>query len=145
MLSFNILYSEDQSISPEFISYFDRFIIGSSKRADIIIDDELISPLHLKLEVKDSSLICKSYDNENSFKVNGKKYTGSKVIQINDEIVMGNTSIKITNFSKMEIVPNDNLEEVYSEAIEKIPALDNIISELEKEIILLERNNNVRE
>ena len=145
MLNFEVLYSEDQSLSINFLNNFDRFTIGSSSKADIVILDSQILPLHLKLKIKDNSLICKSYDEKNLFNVNGKKYTGSKVIKVNDELIIGNTSIKISNFSQKEIAPSHNLEEMYLLATKKIPELENVITELKKEIRLLERSNNVPE
>jgi hypothetical protein len=145
MISFDILYSEDNTLSTSFLSYFDKFIIGSSRRADIVILDSMVAPLHIKLEVKENALICKSFSDEQSFNVNGKKYKGSKVIKVNDELLIGNTHLKITNIAQMEIAPDDQLQELYQSAITKIPELKEIITELKKEIQYLERPENVQE
>ena len=143
MLSFEVIHSEDPELSNDFLNYFDHFKIGSSSQADIIINDSLLSALHIKLEVKEESLICKSADSESSFLVNGKKYSGSKVLKVNDELSIGNTKIKITDFSKTDRDLESNLEEQYNSAIEKIPELESVIFQLERELLKLERNKNV--
>ena len=121
MLSFQIIHSEDSELSKDYLNYFDHFKVGSSRQADIIINDSSLSALHVKLEVKDQSLICISLDSECSFLVNGKKYTGSKVLKIGDQLAIGNTAIKITNFTKTDRAAQSSLEEQYHLAVEKIP------------------------
>ena len=141
MINIEIINSPDKNFEGTYLSQFDHFLIGSSQRADIVIEDKDIDPLHITLEVKDNALICRSFKKDLSFLVNKKKYTGTKVIKPQDIITIGETEFKILNFIAMENTDENSIEELYASAIEKIPELEPVIFQLEREILILDRDH----
>lgn len=139
MINFEILNSSDTEFNGTYLNHFDSFLVGSSHRADIVIEDPSINPLHLSLEVKEETIICRSYEKEFSFLVNNKKYSGTKVLKCQDVLSIGETSIRILNFALSENTEDLSIEEHYASSIEKVPQLEQIILQLEKEIIRLEQ------
>ncbi len=139
MLCFQIIKSNDESMPNQLLSHFDKFIIGSSKRADIIIKDHSVSPLHISLEVKKDSIVCRSFLKGTVFLINKKKYSGAKVIKVNDIISLGETQIQILNFQKITQKKEVSLEVSYKQSTQKLKGLKKILFCLEQELLTIKR------
>ena len=63
----------------------------SSNKADVLIDDEKVSSIHARIQVKDEKFILVDLGSTNGTFVNGEKITGATEIHQDDEIRIGNT------------------------------------------------------
>jgi len=72
---------------------FGQVIVGRGEAADIRLNDESISRIHISIRKKDDAFFLTDLDTESGTKVNGKPVERVK-LQDGDLIQIGNTSIK---------------------------------------------------
>lgn len=136
MISIKILNSPDENKITSFHFEFDSITIGSRKKCDIYIKDQLIKKLILQLDVKDKSVVIKNNDSDLFYFVNGKKISGSKLIKIGDHIKLGETQFTIEECKETWPQEQDDLTNFLQELYTKEPNYKRLYDILEKEIII---------
>lgn len=63
----------------------------SSKKADVVLDDEKVSSIHARIKIKDDKFILVDLGSTNGTLVNGEEITGATEIKQDDEIRIGQT------------------------------------------------------
>jgi len=145
MITINILSSPDKDILGEYIYHQDELILGTSHLANLLINDPLFTKAHFSLQVKETGLLCKNLKEGDFYLSNGKKISGTKTHQSGDELTIGTTKLKIINFSKTETNFKEVLKRKYEEIDIMMPEVQDVLTELEKELIRIESQLNVPE
>jgi len=114
------------------------FTIGNSMKADIIIQDKKIEPLHLVFECKKEGLYVSTKDLI-YFQLNQKKISGKKLLKQNDLIAIGETKFTLENYLYPEhIFLHSEIPEAYRQLKNTNPLKFKIIKELERIILDIE-------
>lgn len=123
------------------------FILGSHTYAGNLISighsssSDLIDPKceNLLMSLSQDKLYIENKKSGYFYKVNGKKISGKKAINQNDEIIFSSISFKVINFSYTHIDPITDIENLYKKRVEEAPELEEIFTLIEKEFIHLEK------
>ena len=138
MIEIEIINSPDKSMLGVHKVFFDSLILGTSKRAGLIIDDPKLVGKHLKLIVTENGVLCSNTPKAKFFHSNKKKVSGDKLHRQGDNISIGDTEFKILNFDQTD--PSQiNIRELYEKALKDNPELETILYYLEKELLYLEK------
>jgi hypothetical protein len=111
------------------------FTLGCSIKAEIIIQDEKIEPIHLIFECSRDGLYVSSKDLV-FFQLNNKKMSGKKLLKLNDKVLIGETEFVLTAYTFPEhIFLHSEIPQKYQEVKMNDPAKFQIIKELERLIL----------
>ena len=64
----------------------------SPKKADVVVDDEKVSGLHARIQLKDDRFLLIDMGSANGTFLNGQEITGTTALKENDEIRLGSTT-----------------------------------------------------
>jgi hypothetical protein len=114
------------------------FTLGCSMKAEIIIQDEKIEPIHLIFECSRDGLYVSSKDLL-FFQLNNKKISGKKLLKLNDRILIGETEFSLSQYTFPEhIFLHSEIPQKYQEVKANDPTKFQIIKELERIILEIE-------
>lgn len=136
MISIKILHSPDENKISTFTFEFDSISIGSRKKCDIYIKDQIIGKLILHFEVKGQSAIVRNNDSDLFYYINGKKISGSKLIKIGDHIKIGKTQLILESCTETWLQEKEDITNFLKEVYTKEPQYKRLYDILEKEIIM---------
>lgn len=115
--------------------YFKKIIVGRSKGCHIRVEDkDLPSQALIILNNIEGCLVEGIGDL--SFKVNGKKIIGTKLLKQGDRISIGSSNITIKLLDPSRANDSLNHEALYDEFNRDFEEYENILSSLEKELII---------
>lgn len=134
MITFEIYSREDSKPITQTL-YFRTILIGPSKSCHIRIKGTDLPQVSLKLTNSESGLLAEG-SNEFPYKVNFKKIIGSKVIKINDRINIGESTLIIKSIDFSQSNEALNLESLYEKFHQEADEYEQILSAIEKELIL---------
>ena len=145
MLEIEFIESPDLEIVGNITYYRPLLTIGKAHSCDIVIDDDSLLPVHFTLKLTSDGILCSSDKDSPFYLSNGKKIAGSKIHKPNDIIGIGQTKFKIVRFefSKEEDL-GEILKSEYLAMAEKRPVLKDVLVELEKELVILEKEINAQ-
>ena len=132
MIHFNIIQSPDTEVIGEIQVNYNSLTFGNNSKAHIYIEDVKMSAIHLRIFAKKDKFFCSSEMAEAYFHINGKKIVGTKDIDKNDTIQIGDTKIKIIDLAvdpDFEIKKYD-LKEIHKNAPEVMPVIEDIQNEI---------------
>lgn len=112
----------------EYEFYRDDISFGTSQWDQVLIIEVGILHSHCILKMESNKLILVINENVEFIHVNGKRTTSSKILKINDKFRIGNTTIKVLNFSSKNIQTrkeflNAKVQRVQDENPDLIPIL----------------------
>lgn len=128
-------------ISPKFRDphevslYFKKILVGSSKSCHIRIPDRDVPSRALVISNNHEGCLVEGIG-DLSFKVNGKKIIGTKVVKQGDRISVGSSSIQIKVLDPTRANDSLNHETLYDEFNTNFEEYENILTSLEKELII---------
>ncbi|MBK23691.1 MAG: hypothetical protein CME70_06765 [Halobacteriovorax sp.] len=140
MVIFDVISSPDKERIGELSIFLENFTLGSSRKADLLFEDEDISKLHLNFILSESGLLIKSSENDYYFS-NGKKLKGGKIHKIGDEVRVGSSILKIKLLDFKHL--SEKFSDLYKKRLEENPEQEALITQLQKELIHLENNKDV--
>ena len=70
-----------------------RVLVGRAPRTDLGFDDPQVSRLHARIEMRDDGVYVADLGSRNGTRVDGVIVTGSRRLQLNEEITIGSASI----------------------------------------------------
>ena len=70
-----------------------RFVIGRAEGSGLALDDPLVSRQHAILVVSDEEVTLEDLGSRNGVSVNGERVTGSRKLELGDELVIGKTEM----------------------------------------------------
>ena len=118
--------------------------IGKSNKCDIVINDIKSQSVDLILLVDKKGFYGTGISNSNCL-YKGKKLSGKKLFKKEDTITIGNTSIKIKDYSfKLHSFDKETLPLLNQNALSENPQLKFIINALSKELINLLKKHHVQ-
>ncbi len=140
MVIFDVISSPDIERVGEIKIFLENFTMGNSRVADLMIEDEEVSELHLSFILSQDGLLVNSSDKDFYFS-NGKKIKGSKIHKTGDEIRVGSSilKIKLLDFKNL----SEKFSDLYKKRINENPEHEALITQLQKELIHLENNKDV--
>ena len=146
MLELEFNTSPDQEILGLYQTFKLHLVIGNTLKDDLIIRDKALCGEMFALEMLPQGVLGKNLQEDQAYFVNGKKFLGAKILQINDQIQLGATKFTIKSYTP----PRDTRSlAVMRQALEEIKAnhasLLPLLAALEKELVLLEREINQHE
>ncbi len=134
MIEITVLNSPDIFMLGTYFYHKNSVIIGK-ERGDLLIDDDKIINNHLKIEVKNDSILIFKNSKVEFYHIN-EKYTDSAYpLSVGDKIKIGDTVIVLKNFKY--ILPFDKttlIAKNLNEVIAKDPVILKTIEVLEKKI-----------
>lgn len=140
MVTFEIESSQDTERLGKLTIFFEHFTLGSARKADLVFEDSDVGDIHLIFLHNKDGLLIKSFS-DLSYSSNGKKIKGGKLHRIGDTIKVGNTVLKITHLEFKNL--SESFSTIYERRLKENPELEPLITQLQKELIYLENNNNV--
>ena len=146
MLELEFTASPDQEILGLYQTFKLRLVVGNTLKDDLIIRDKSLGGGCFALEMLPQGVLGKNLQEEQGYLVNGKKFLGAKILQINDQIQIGETHFTIKSYT----APQDTgslevMRQHFTEIQENYPQLLPLMAALEKELVLLEREINQHE
>lgn len=112
----------------EYEFYRDDISFGTSQWDQVLIIEVGILHSHCILKMESNKLILNINENVDFIHVNGKRTTSSKTLKVSDLFKIGNTTIKVLNFSSETIQTrkeflNAKVQIVHGKSPELIPIL----------------------
>ena len=143
MIAFKFIETVDADYQDfDFKNYYDELLVGRSRRCHLVLEDKDLAPIHFRLFIEEENLLLEIKSGE-KMHINGKKFKGTKKLNLGDRVRFGANEIEIIEYKKLSF-PSLDLEKLYEDAINKDPELENIISLLERELLYLESKQNVQ-
>ena len=133
MITFRISHPTYQNENSTLSLYFERFYIGSSSSCHLRFPNKE-NKIFLKATQLSDKFIIESVNNQ-SYTLNGIKYIGSKVCNIDDEIGIDNANIKILNIDLNKVYQEIDFAKKHGELVKNSSELLEVISALEKELL----------
>ena len=140
MITFEITQSDDIESIGEFTFNIDRLKIGDLLNSNFVLYEKWFRSSSIILFISKDKLFLKA-NPDKTFLVNDIKYSGSKLLKINDVVEIGKTKVKIKKFSPTfdpEFKLNNVLAEKKLKFSKEDPDSYNLINEIENEIVKLE-------
>lgn len=134
MITFEI-YSQENSEPLTQTLYFRTILLGSAKSCHIKVFGKDLPTVALRLTNTEHGLLAEGDDNF-AYKINFKKVIGSKILKINDRINVGNSTVILKNIDFSKSNAPLNLEGLYEKFHSESEEYDQILSAIEKELIL---------
>lgn len=114
------------------------FTLGNSMRADLIVQDPKLEPIHLIFECKKEGLYVSTKELI-FFQLNQKRISGTKLLKINDHIMIGETEFTLSHYVYPEhIFLHSEIPEAYQNLKTSNPLKFKIIKELERILLDIE-------
>jgi len=98
MIQLTVLDSINPNKCMQYTFYKNLIYIGSHPSCDLFFKDNLLSNIHIFIEVIDSKLLIHLDKSTDYIHVDGKKTTAHKTINIGSQIIIGKNTFKIDNF-----------------------------------------------
>lgn len=140
MVVFEVEASHDKERLGELVIYFENFTLGSARKNDLVFNDLELQTTHLSFIHNQDGLLVKSVSNY-SYYSNGKKIKGAKLHKVGDIIKVASTTLKIVQLDFKNL--SEKFETIYNRRLQENPELEPLITQLQKELIYLENNNDV--
>lgn len=134
MIKFEV-HSQTSKSPHSLTLYFRKIMVGSAKSCHIRLRDKEVPPQAIIISNENEGCLVESL-HEFQFNVNGKKIIGTKAIKTGDSISLGSTLIKVIEINPQKSHDSLNHEELYDSFSENFEEYENILSSLEKELIL---------
>lgn len=134
MIKFEI-YTDESNRPQSLTLYFRTIFLGSGKSSHIKILEKDVPPQALKVINSPQGVLIEG-SNEFSYKINGKKIIGSKIIKENDRLSLGNTFITFKEINYELSYGSLDLESLYDDFHQHYEEYENILTAIEKELIL---------
>lgn len=133
---------ENTQIPPESYIYHANIItVGRFPKCDLIIDEKKSLPYHLTLTNKKNGLYGTNIKSSLCL-CNGKRFSGNKMLKKEDLISIGDTTLKIKDFSfDLNTTDPQTFPELYKNALQENPELDIILEALQKELMELMKSH----
>ena len=103
------------SMGQQFILKEGESVVGRSKDADILVNDEGISRYHFKIHVKDKLATLEDLNSTNGTFVNGIRIKQLQLLHNNDKIQI--SSVTVLRFSYVDLVDKNTHEQIYEMAL----------------------------
>ncbi len=137
MIHLNVTASHDVNAPGEYEFDFDVMSIGLSLRNDLIIKEKSLPQYAIILIVEKDQLFLQTNTHDFFCHVNNTKLSGRKKLLIDDELRIGETIIKISNFKSTQ--PQENFSLLYQKFIERFPKHQYLLDALNNEMEYLEK------
>lgn len=130
MIHIEVVSSPDNRVIYPFTFYKNQILIGKTQ-GDICINDPSLNKTHMMLEIVDEQLFLHPMKDTAYFLLNNKRSTTIKKIKTNDTFTIGNTLIKIINFSinpkiSKKNILNLSLDRLIEENSPKLNLIENL-------------------
>lgn len=145
MIKIEIINSPDMDAQGVYQFELDHFTMGSHKKDNLIIHDKKIKSHHIKFEINENDLFIDSNIENYYFLNSQKKVYGRKKFKKDSLFQIGDTKIKILDFSQ---TTKSQDPEAFAQNLENIshdPLLKEIINNLEDEISQLSEEKYTKE
>jgi uncharacterized protein YlzI (FlbEa/FlbD family) len=140
MIELEILKSSDEEILGKYVTFKNDLIIGKSLDADLPISDPGLDQIHAIIRLNNKSLMIKTLPKQSFYLLNGKKFSGEKILKHNDKIIVGETELSIKNFLYDPKSSPGDFKEYYKNTITQFPETGILLEVLEREIADLSNN-----
>jgi hypothetical protein len=100
MIEIEVLNSTDKDQIGVVTFYKDILYVGNDFSCDLYIQDSKLEKSHLVIDISSNFIYLYLQSNVDFIHINNKRYNKSKKIEVNDEIKIGNTVLKIKKFQK---------------------------------------------
>lgn len=134
MIIFDI-FSPNFRDSHEVTLFFKKILVGNSKSCHIRIPDKDLPKRALFISNNHEGCLVEGVS-DLSFKVNGKKIIGTKVVKQGDRLTVGNSTLVLKTIDPTAAIDSLNHEALYDEFNTNFEEYENILSSLEKELII---------
>ena len=140
MLELEFISSPDQEILGLYQTFKLRLVVGNTLKDDLIIRDHQLTGEMFSLAMLPQGVLGKNLQKEQSYLVNGKNFSGAKILQVGDQITLGETVFTLKSYTP----PYDTtslatmkqaLGEIQQHHVHLLP----LLAALEKELVALER------
>lgn len=91
-----LIITKDGKTISEYVFKEKKVLIGRSDFADIVIDDDFVSKMHIVLMLYSDALVMLDLNSSNGLTVNSAR-VGSTILKDNDVISLGNHRLKVRN------------------------------------------------
>lgn len=143
MIKIQFISSPDPELDCEITYYSNQLTLGRQKQNDIVIFDSNLYSKHLEIKIEQNVAMVQTLSSEAHAHIDGKKFVGVRQLKIGQELKIGNTKLKLVEFTAENFVNNDeSFEKNYLKAI-KHSTVKNVLERIEKEILLIEQDLNV--
>lgn len=136
MIHLNFISSPDENIIGDYQVHYHDLVISSKAGADLFLDDPEVKK-SLVLQTTESGL---KITYEDYYLVEGKKHSGSKILQIGETLQVGQTKLRILGQIAKTAAQKRNIIEALDERVRAQPEISDLIIELEKELIRIEQD-----
>ena len=136
MIHLNFISSPDENIIGDYQTHYHDLVISAKPGADLFLDDVEIKK-SVVLQTTESGL---KITFEDYFLVEGKKHSGSKILQVGETLQVGQTKIRLLGQMPKSAAQKRNIIEALDERVRAQPEISDLIIELEKELIRIEQD-----
>ena len=98
MISFEITHSPTLEILGQHSYEFNKVNLGNALSSHLIINDPKVNLKEITIFIKEDQAFIEGPSLNTFYMVNGKKISGRKLININDEIEIGDTKIILLEY-----------------------------------------------
>ena len=116
MIHFEITKSPDLNVISTF-KYFKNEIYLGKNALDLNIVDSSLKKEHLLLEIPENDLLIHPQKDVEFYLLNGKRATSIRKLKVGDEIIIGNTHLKILGYEK---TVNPSKKEILDKKLTKL-------------------------
>lgn len=136
MINLKVFKSTDPNAEGTYEYQFDVLTIGRTEKNDLIFKDNQIPSIAVMLIIDQASLFLQTLQPELFCFINNKKISGKKLLQLGDQIKIGNHSFEIVAFRKTD--ESTDFGKAYEEFLKSNPNQQYILDILDREIQNLE-------
>lgn len=139
MIKISIIKSNDPHLDADYTSSGNIFVIGKSKKSNLIVDLESFASIAFTLKVKNDNVLIKPHTNE-PYLINKKKIKGSKVCTVGSIISIPELTFKI---EKIQFDESENYSELAKKVIEKfndqMPEESKYLLDIQETLVSIEK------
>lgn len=136
MINLKVVKSTDPNAEGTYEYQFDVLTIGRTEKNDLIFKDNQLPSIAIMLIIDQASLFLQTLQPEFFCFINNKKISGKKLLQLGDQIKIGNHSFEIVAFQKTD--ETTDFGKAYEEFLKSNPNQQYILDILDREIQNLE-------
>jgi len=136
MINLKVVKSTDPNAEGTYEYQFDVLTSGRTEKNDLIFKDNQIPSVAVILIIDQTSLFLQTLQPEFFCFINNKKISGKKLLQIGDQIKIGNHSFEIVAFKKTD--ESIDFGKAYEDFLKSNPNQQYILDILDHEIQNLE-------
>ncbi len=142
MIELEVVTSIDREAIGARYFFLNNISIGRSLKCEVIIKDSKLTNVSLYMYIsKDNKLFVKSHSDNKTYHVNTKKISGTKNINIGDQIQIGDTTLKIKNFVLAQEMHQD-IDILFEKFKKQYPESIPLLKELQYELLFLQTVEN---